>query len=109
MANKERMALIELKAKEWYPRKGTARDAFVKGAVWADQSNWVVTAKARPEEGRVVFGVYDYKRQEDGSTVAGLNIATYKDGKFESYTNEDPVMWCYPPLFPTPEDIKKED
>jgi len=109
MANKERMALIELKAKEWYPRKSAARDDFVKGAVWADQSNWVVTAKARPEEGRVVFGAYDYKRQEDGSTVAGLNIATYKDGKFESYTNEDPVMWCYPPLFPTPEDIKQED
>lgn len=39
MANDKRMALIELKAKEWYPRKGVARDAFVKGAVWADQSN----------------------------------------------------------------------
>ena len=109
MANEQRMALIQARAKEVFPKSEELQDAFVKGAVWADQSNWVVTAKARPEEGKVVFGAYEYKRQEDGSTVAGLNIATYKDGKFNSYTDIDPVMWCYPPMFPTPEDIKHED
>ena len=30
-----------------------------------------------------------------------MNIATYKNGKFESFSNEEPVLWMYPPVFPS--------
>lgn len=95
----ERQNLIEASAKERYPRKGYTRDAFIAGAMWADLSHWRPTETERPEEGRVVFCIYKVW-QEDNNLHAIMNIAEYKDGKFHSFSDADPVLWMYPPIFP---------
>ena len=96
----ERQNWIEAVAKERYPRKGYTRDAFIAGAMWADVSHWRPTQTERPEEGRVVFCAYNVW-QEGDNLHASMNIATYKNGKFESFSNEEPVLWMYPPVFPS--------
>lgn len=103
MANEQRMALIQKRAKEVFPNSEELQDAFVRGAVWNESSYWKKTAEEKPADGSVVFAAYDYHREGDGIHM-GVNIAKFKDGKFESYTDSDPDLWCYPPLF-----VEKED
>lgn len=92
---------IEAKAKEQYPRKGYTRDAFIKGAQWASVAHWHVAAD-RPIEGKIVFCAYRVdRRKSDGELFAEMNMAKYQNGVFHSYTEQEPVLWCYPPLFPT--------
>ena len=98
MAN-ERQKWIEAAADDRYHLKDDKRDAFIAGAMWADVSHWRPAEKERPEEGRVVFCAYNVWT-EDNNLRAAMNIATYKDGKFNSFGDADPVLWMYPPVFP---------
>lgn len=95
----KRAKQIEDEAKKRHPRKGYTRDAFITGARWADVTNWHVTKDERPEEGTVVFCTYNLWR-EGTNICKAMNIATYKDGKFHSFSDEEPVLWMYPPILP---------
>ena len=91
-------------ARKMYPRKGYTRDAFVNGAMWADISHWKDTKDEKPKEGSVVLCIYQFVvgEKESGEkeiTSLAMNIATYKDGVFQSYSKEEPMYWCYPPAF----------
>ena len=103
MANDPKMALIEKRAKDVFPNSEELQDAFVSGAMWDESSHWRKVTDEKPEEGAVVFVAYDCHQEGDGIHVS-MNIAKFQDGKFYSYTDSDPELWCYPPLF-----VEKQD
>ena len=52
---------------------------------------WVNVTDRLPEDGQVVFIAYINK------TVFSVNVATYQDGEFKSYTTKTPDYWMEVP------------
>ena len=103
MANEQRIALIRARAKQVFPDSEELRDAFIRGAVWTESSYWMDAVKDKPEDGTVVFCAYGYHKDKDG-IHCGVNVAKYENKKFNSYSDEQPDLWCYPPMF-----VEKEE
>ena len=55
--------------------------------------SWVNVTDRRPEDGQVVFFFIAYINK----TGFSVNVATYKDGEFKSYTTKTPDYWMEVP------------
>lgn len=75
---------------EFHNGKLGFKDAIILGAQWADshpQYPWIKVDHRLPGEGQVVFIAV---RDETGY---GVNVATYENGVFNSYSTDKPDYW----------------
>ena len=66
------------------------KDAIILGAQWADshpQYPWIKVDHRLPSEGQVVFIAVRDK------TGFGVNVATYENGVFNSFSTDKPDYW----------------
>lgn len=76
-------------------------DAIILGAQWADshpQYPWIKVNHRLPGEGQVVFIAVRDK------TGFGVNVATYENGVFNSYSTDRPDYWMPVPQLPKVEE-----
>lgn len=77
------------------------KNAIILGAQWADshpQYPWIKVDHRLPGEGQVVFIAFRDK------TGFGVNVATYENGVFNSYSTDKPDYWMPVPQLPKVEE-----
>ena len=65
---------------------------------WFQLLPWISADKALPKEGEVVYIAFRDK------TGFGVNVATFENGVFNSYSTNKPDYWMHVPVLPKVEE-----